>query len=276
MLMLYFSGTGNSKYIADLFCERMNEQACVKGTILLTHILSRSIEEELDFASMIASEDTIAFCYPVYGSRIPRIVREFAMRHKDQLEGKDLIIFCTQMAFSGDGSRAFTDIFPKGFFQVVYAEHFIMPNNICNFFILPLEKEKTVRKKLLRAEKRMSAVCEELQNGAMRRRGFNPVSRALGLVQGVFMPGIERKALSRVWISEGCTACGQCVSTCPMSNLEYEDGKVAAKGNCTICCRCINTCPQKALRILFREKVKKQYKGVEHVIPGAAKRQPGI
>ena len=118
MIMLYFSGTGNSKYVAELFCRNMNASC-------------HSIEENADFTALLASEEVIGFCYPIYGSRVPRIMREFVSVHTDSLKAKKLIIFCTQMYFSGDGARAFIDIFPRNHAEVIYAEHFLMPNNVC-------------------------------------------------------------------------------------------------------------------------------------------------
>jgi len=61
MVMFYFFGTGNSKYIAECFC-RYASAKC------------RSIEENADFALIIASNETIGFCYPIYAYENERIV----------------------------------------------------------------------------------------------------------------------------------------------------------------------------------------------------------
>ena len=110
MIMLYFSATGNSKYIAELFCQNMNA-AC------------HSIEDKIDFTQLIASEDVIGFCYPIFGSRVPRLMRDFIVTHMQSLKNKKFVILCTQMGWSGDGTRALTDIFPRGFMEVIYTEH---------------------------------------------------------------------------------------------------------------------------------------------------------
>ena len=250
MLMLYFSGTGNSKYIAELFCRHMNA-AC------------QSIEDNVDFDKLTASEEIIGFCYPVYGSRVPRIMREFIKMRIELFKNKKIIVFCTQMYFSGDGARAFTDIFPRGFIEVIYAEHFLMPNNVCNVFITPLANEKSVEKYIKKAERKMQTVCGEIKNGVIKKRGFNPASRALGMIQGAFFPKFEKIGMDRVWISGNCTQCNLCVSVCPMNNFGNENGKVVSKNNCTICYRCINKCPEKAISVYFKGKIKKQYKGIK-------------
>jgi hypothetical protein len=197
--MLYFSGTGNSKYIAELFCGYMGA-SCY------------SIENETDFGQLIASQEIIGFCYPIYGSRIPRIMREFVQKHIEFLENKKIIIFCTQLVFSGDGARVFTDLLPRDFVQVIYAEHFFMPNNVVNFFMLPLTNDKKIKKCVVRAERKMQLVCSNIKNGIIKKRGFNIISQVLGLVQGVFMPKIEKKALDSLIIDNDCNLCRLCVS----------------------------------------------------------------
>ena len=249
MLTLYFSGTGNSKYIAELFCCYMNAQC-------------HSIEEIIDFDQLIAQHEEICFCYPIYGSRVPRIMREFIGRHIESLKNKKLIIFCTQLIFSGDGARVFTDMFPKNHVKVIYAEHFFMPNNVCNLFLLPLESDEKIKKYITRAERKMQLVCQNIQNGIIKKRGFYIISRILGLAQGLFLPGIEKRALNSVMINSNCTQCGLCVAICPMKNFEKQDGKILTKNNCTICYRCINKCPEKAIAVFLKSKIKKQYKGV--------------
>ena len=249
MVMLYFSGTDNSKYIAELFSREMDAPC-------------HSIEAGIDFERWIGANEVIGFCYPIYGSRVPRIMREFVADHMDLLKNKKLIIFCTQALFSGDGARVFTDLFPRNFVQVLYAEHFFMPNNISNFFLLPLEGEKKVQRYFTKAEQKMAIVCNEIKTGVVKKRGFNPVSKVLGLPQGVPWPFVERKAKTRVWIDAQCNGCQLCVSRCPMQNFEPAGGMVIAKQNCTACYRCINQCPQKAISVFWRRKVKKQYGGL--------------
>ena len=98
---MYFSGTGNSRYVAGLFAAEM-------GGVCL------SIEGNADFGRLIQKADTVAFVYPIYVSRMPRILREFIIAYRAALHGKPLVILCTQMGFSGDGARSLTDLLDRG------------------------------------------------------------------------------------------------------------------------------------------------------------------
>jgi ferredoxin len=244
--MFYFSGTGNSKYIAELFCEKTDARCY-------------SIEESFDFEEIINAEETLAFCYPVYMSRVPRIMREFAASHMESLKNKKIIIFCTQMLLSGDGARAFAALFPRGHVNVIYAEHFFMPNNVSNSFIVPMASERLVKKYIRKSQRRMKNACENIKTGKIKKRGFNVFSQMLGFFQAPFLPWLERKANRYVKITDDCTKCGICVSCCPTKNLVCESDALTHKNNCTMCCRCLNKCPKKAISPVFYGKVKKQY-----------------
>lgn len=247
MVMIYFSGTGNSKFIAEQFARRMQ-------------IPAHSIEEELDFDGLLAQEDTVAVCYPIYGSCVPRIMREFVEKHRAGFAGKKLIILCTQMMFSGDGARAFSRLLPAC--EVRYAEHFSMPNNICNIAVFPMS-ERERQKKPEKALRRLDQVCEDIRRGIVKKRGWSAFSALLGKTQNVAFPRMESKGKSSFRADESCIACGACVKACPMHNLELVGGRVTQKDNCTLCYRCVNLCPKMSCTVYIHKKPKRQYKGID-------------
>lgn len=250
MLTLYFSGTGNSKFIAERFSQRM-EAEC------------HSIEEEIDFEKMLATSKTITVSYPIYGSCVPKIMREFVAKYRLLFNGKNLIILSTQLMFSGDGSRVFTELLEGITVNILYAEHFNMPNNICNFFLFPVANQEKIVRCVKKAELKLGILCNNIQKGIIKKRGFNPFSKYLGLLtQRISFSALEKKAENDVRITDDCIVCLKCVEICPMKNLEEIDHKIEQKGNCTLCYRCVNACPQKAITVLLHSEVKKQYGGI--------------
>lgn len=275
ILTLYFSATGNTKFIAELFSRKMNAK-CL------------SIEENANFTDEIKAHDTIAFCYPIYGSRLPRIMREFAAKNMDNLGEKNVIILITQMMFSGDGARVFTDMFREGTIKIIYAEHFNMPNNVCNIPLLRKPGQKKIKRYLRKAEAKMAKVCHNIETGITVKRGFSGFAQLLGKIQGIPWQGdsredlinryktgfqsdanelykskfsVEQRAIDGIKIDKDCTACNLCVSICPMKNLEEIKGEIRQKNNCIICYRCVNQCPAKAITVLIHRKPKWQYNG---------------
>jgi len=261
MLTLYFSGTGNTKYIAELFSHKTNAK-CM------------SIENEIDFTSEIKAHDTIAFCYPIYCSRVPRIMREFTHNHMADLIGKKLVILVTQQKFSGDGARVFTDLFEEGAIEIIYAEHFDMQQNMGNLPIwsrLFKPTEKSKQKFIRKSEAKMNIVCDNIKNNVIKKRGFSKASILLGYIQGkpwqkdtgsIIPQRLEKKLMDDMRIDNNCTACDLCVKICPMKNLVNNDGQIQHLNNCTICYRCVNRCPKKAITVFVHLKPRWQYNGL--------------
>jgi len=250
MVTLYFSGTGNSRYIAELFAAEMGG-ACL------------SIEETAEFSALIGKADAVAFVYPVYLSRVPRIMREFVKAHAADLKGKKLVVLCTQMRFSGDGARCFTRLLPRGTADVIYAEHIFMPNNCNNLFVLAQTGGEEAQRLFAQARRTIPRICADIKAGIVKKRGFNIFSHLIGSMQGVFQLPLERLTRKKIRISADCTGCGLCVKHCPMNNLTIEDGRARAGNNCTQCYRCLNLCPERAVNLFFRGKVPWQYHGVK-------------
>lgn len=183
------------------------------------------LKRRADFAARMAAHTEVAVCYPVYCSGVPRPMREFAIRYQGAFQGKQVLIFCTQMLYSGDGARAFTDLFPPGWFTVRYAEHFFMPGNLCNVMPAWTFGEKFARRCAEKAEEKIERICRNLERGRRVRRGFGRPSRLLGALQRQYLPATEDKARDAVTIGEGCTGCGLCASRCPAGNLLLVRGK---------------------------------------------------
>jgi len=249
MITLYFSGTGNTKFIAERFSSKM-------------HAKLYSIEEHLNFSQLIKPEKQIALLFPIYISRCPRIFREFLLKHKKDFEGKELISICTQMCFSGDGARSIFDYLDKIDYKIKYAEHINMPSNISNIKFLAPKNGKAILPKLKKACKKIDKICDNLHNGKIVKRGFNPFSRALAATQAPFVPKLDKKYKNNVKTNSNCITCGLCAKICPMHNLSIENKKVVQHNNCTFCYRCVNNCPTKAITVMAGGSITTQYKGI--------------
>ena len=262
MLTIYFSGTGNTKYAAEMFSKKMGAK-CL------------SIEDNADFSAEIKAHDTIAFCYPIYNSRVPRIMRTFVHDNKDNLIGKKVVILVTQQAFSGDGARVFTDLFEVGSIKVIYAEHFNMQQNMGNIPIWSAifkPSDKANRCYIKKVEKKLNTVCHNIKRGIVRKRGFSAISIILGYIQGkpwqkdtreVSPTRLEKKLSEDIRIHDECTACNLCVGICPTRNLVNNEGRIEYLNRCTVCYRCVNYCPQKAITVYIHRTPKWQYKGLD-------------
>lgn len=243
LITLYFSGTGNSEYIAKAFSKKMNCTAY-------------SIEKDHDFTSLISSADTLCFVYPIHHSLPPMIVKDFIKSFYPQFKDKKLISLCTQQCFSGDGAMSLKRYLPSCTF--IYAQHFNMPNNIgC----IPLWSNLTRRspeKCIAINNRKLNRLVDDLKNKKVNLHGNSKLASLLGKSQNSF----EKKAAQLrgdIKVSTECILCNQCVKQCPTKTLINENHSIQNNGQCTFCFRCVNLCPKKAITVSLHRKPSFQY-----------------
>ena len=92
MVGVYFSGTGNSRYAAEVFCKEFDGASA-----------AFSIEDGSVVAA-IQSADEIVMAYPVQYSTVPKILRDFIGDNGSLWKGKKVFVIATMGLFSGDGA----------------------------------------------------------------------------------------------------------------------------------------------------------------------------
>ena len=78
MVGIYFSGTGNSRYAVEFFCNEYDETA-----------KSFSIEDN-NIVEAVRNEEMFVFAYPVQYSTVPKILRDFIIKNKELWKNKIL------------------------------------------------------------------------------------------------------------------------------------------------------------------------------------------
>jgi len=250
-----FSGTGNTRFVA----EKITNLFRIGNDCSLF-----SLEKHLDDASsIIASADLVGLGYPIYGSSVPDIVRDFI----DRLErfDKPAFVFCTQLMYSGDGAAYGGRLLEKKGFRPLWQEHFNMPNNITDLAFLTRKKPPRYGAISFRVERKAKVFVARILSGRPKKKGSNFFSLLLGLVQRVPYEKLEENAVKdAIRIKhDKCTRCGRCVSLCPRQNLELKQGRIEVGDHCTICYRCVNHCPERAMYVLSKKGVRNPYHGPE-------------
>jgi len=92
MIGVYFSGTGNSKYVLEKFLKEYGN-----------HVILFSIEDE-KLVESINTHDEIIFSYPVQYSAVPKYLSDFIHNNPEIWKGKKIFIIATMALFSGDGA----------------------------------------------------------------------------------------------------------------------------------------------------------------------------
>ncbi len=243
IVVIYFSGTGNTEYVARKFS-------------YINNIKCYSIEEEVDFDNLIKSSDIICLCYPIHHSLPPIIMKEFINQHYDLFKNKKIMSLATQQMFSGDGAYSINRYLPEC--RIIYTEHFNMPNNIGNIPFWSKLTKSEFESCINRVNKKIIKITNDINAEKIKLKGSSSIAKAIGSTQSNSENRMEKKRDS-IKISNKCILCKKCVVQCPKKNLFYESNQIKYKNLCTFCYRCVNICPTKAITVLIHKPIEFQY-----------------
>lgn len=244
MVGIYFSGTGNSRYVLDVFLKAYDETA-----------KSFSIEDDSVHIAIKAHEELV-FAYPVQYSTVPKILNDFICENKELWNGKKVFIIATMGLFSGDGSGVLARLLQKYGAEIVGGLHVKMPDSIGDEKVLKRSLEKN-KEFVRRAAEKAENAASRLKNGKPTKEGLGVLSRIVGFFGQRLYFGNKTKTYSdKLKIdTKKCVGCGKCVALCPMKNIMIKDENCVSGNRCTMCYRCVNTCPKQAITLLGKEVV---------------------
>ncbi len=247
-VVFFFSGTGNTWWVSGELVRLLRERSIWARAISIEQLTPDEV------VRLVTECDTVGFGYPIYGSDVPVPMKRFVHR-LPTVRGKRCFVFCTQWLWSGDGARVgATQLIPKGF-DVLWGEHFLMPNNVCVGVIpLPFTNERRKLDAILgRTSRRIERFVERIASGRPFRRGFNPMSQLLGAMQRVPFQKIQGRLQNDIRVDpERCTLCGYCERVCPSGNLISVGESITTRNRCVLCMRCYNFCPESAITYKHR------------------------
>lgn len=244
MVGIYFSGTGNSRYAVELFCNEYDEAA-----------KAFSIEDD-NITCAVKNEETLVFAYPVQYSAVPKILRDFIIENKELWEGKKVFVIATMGLFSGDGAGILGRLLQKFGAEILGGLHLKMPDSIGDEKMLkrPPEKNKELVRK---AEQKIKKSVKLLKSGKPTWEGIGVLYRMAGFFgQRLYFGHKTRNYSDKLRVApDKCIGCGKCEKLCPMNNIKVVDKKVVQNNRCTMCYRCINSCPKQAMTLLGKKVV---------------------
>ena len=244
MVGVYFSGTGNSRHVLDVFLKAYDET-----------LTSFSIEDDGVLTTIKAHEELV-FAYPVQYSTVPKILNDFICENMDLWNGKKVFVIATMGLFSGDGAGVLARLLHRYGAEVVGGLHVKMPDSIGDEKVLKrsLEKNKEFVK---RAEEKAKNAAIDLKKGKPKKEGLGLFSSVVGFLgQRLYFCYKTKNYSGKLKIdADKCVGCGKCVALCPMKNIAVKEGGCVSEERCTMCYRCVNNCPKQAITLLGKEVI---------------------
>ena len=249
--ILYFSGTGNTHYVAGYLARRLEH--------LPIEITVRSIEQSP--AGAIPEFDLLTIGFPVYAVDSPIFFQDY-LRHLPLGEGRGAFVFCTQGVFAGGAVRRNLQRLVSQGYIPLGGVSVTMPGNGGLVFVSKdsriaqqaLNKDFDHLKGADRLARRIEEVFQGMSAGQPARDYQVQAPRYIdrSLIERLRPAAFERFTASvkrRFYAGERCNRCLLCVQICPAHNIRLEDGRIQFADQCYLCLRCINQCPQEAIQI---------------------------
>lgn len=223
---MYFSPTQSSKKLAETVAEKIaGEEKLSAEFVNLTSPAAR--KESYSFEE----NDILVLGYPVYGGRIPEVLREVFGR----LKGKGTRAIVLAVYGNRDYEDALIegrDLLTENGFSVIAAAAFIGEHS----YSKKVAEGRPDGADLRKAAEFGKAAAEKIAGGQSREpeiKGNRPYKDP--------MPDMPFAPKT----TDACTNCGLCAKLCPMGIIDKENPSKVAAG-CLLCCACLKNCPRHA------------------------------
>lgn len=232
--IVYYSGTGNTKKVADCFEETFKNM----GVSVLKYSVT---DPGIPFDK---SEDLLVVVYAVHAMNAPEPIYCY-IDHLSQYEGGRAVV----ISVSGGGEvmpntacrvSAKRRLRKRGI-DVCYERMIVMPSN----WIVETKEALAVRLLEVLPE-RVDKIVGDLLSGVRRMMRPNPIDRLLSRRGELEKLGTKYFG-SSIKCSGSCSGCRWCSSHCPSGNIRMIDDKPVFGGQCHMCLNCIYGCPKQAL-----------------------------
>ncbi|MBQ9173739.1 MAG: EFR1 family ferrodoxin [Bacteroidales bacterium] len=231
-IVFYFTGTGNSLYVARQIAGEGNEPL--------------SIAQEINNPNPVYEADEIGIVYPVYAHIAPAIVQDFLA--KATLKADYLFAVATYGAAHGSAVELWDEYAKSKGYNFNYISTILMVDNYLPVFDMneQMAMDKHIPENL---ERIMGEINQHLDyhepvtdqdrqthEGFMQMTGMDRAKPFLLLAENQFT------------VTDACISCAICTTVCPHKSWHIED-KAVPKGTCETCYACIHNCPQKAIKL---------------------------
>lgn len=242
VLIVYFSGTGSTKRIVEVFEKTLNERQY--NTIVYPLDLSVQKLTSNECNEIIKKANMLFVVYPVYAFDAPKPIYDWI---NEIPLGND--IPTVVVSVSGGGivwpntlcRLSCIKALEEKNYKVFYEEMLVMPSN----FVISTNDDLSMWL-LKKMPDKVNKIVEDVSIGKVHRTTRKTNSGFISLISKKENKYSRLFGLS-LMTNESCTGCGWCANNCPRNNIKIEEGKPVFLDQCIICMRCIYGCPTKAI-----------------------------
>ena len=245
-MVLCFSGTGNSHYVAQRIADALSDP-----------LLRLNDRIKSGDTAPLETGQRLILVTPTYAWRIPRLVEDWLL--KTELTGAGQAWFVMTCGSEIGNADAYNRrLCQAKSLTCMGTAQIVMPENYIAMFNAPQPGE--ARQIVARAEPDIDRTIAAIAAG----QPFPPPRNNLydrfmsGPVNPLFYSlFVKDRAFT---VSDACTGCGLCACLCPTNNITLQSGRPIWGGHCTHCMACICHCPAAAIEYGRKSLGKPRYR----------------
>ena len=246
-LILYFSGTGNTKYVANLFSQAL----LAKGV----SVQMRSIEDPQPIEP--GYDFLVVGCPKYYEYPALFLLQHLRVALPVAQKAAPVLAFCTEASSTKTDFSGLAKLLGQKNHELQSTQSFTMANDLLFFGGFSATAATEAQSNREKAAQAVPGLVEAFLAGQHQIEKIapylRPVYHAVAVGCTAAMPVFAMKYAA----SDACIGCGLCAKSCPKSNIQMVEKRPEFGKNCIFCTRCINLCPAHA--ILYGGKQYPQY-----------------
>ncbi len=243
-MVLYFSGTGNSKFVARQVADSIGDTL---------YSMNDGIKNN-EFP--IVNDSVMIFAMPIYAWSIPRVVAKWIKSCKD-FKGKKAYFLLTCGGEIGNTEKHIQALCRECEITFMGCAEIKMPDNYIIMFSSPTENE--IKEKMASAEKLTNEIIEEIkQEKILKSKKVTFLDKLKSSIVNVSFNDFYIGS-KKYYTTDKCIGCGKCETLCPTNCITIKNGKPTWNNNCTQCMACISYCPTHAIEYGKATQNKKRY-----------------
>ncbi len=244
-MIIYFTGTGNSRYLADILATQLGDSALDASRLIRSG-------EHPDFES----DKPYVFVSPVYAWRLPRLFEKW-LRTCSFAGNKQAYFILNCGSEIGAAGNYIEKLCKQTKLVFMGTAEVVMPDNYIVMFDASAKEE--AEGIIDKAREQMLRIAEQIETQAK----FDRVKSTLlghiysSIVNPCFYTFYIRT--SKFYATDACINCGKCTNACMLNNISLKNGKPVWGKDCTHCMACISGCPVEAIEYGRNTKGRRRY-----------------
>ncbi len=250
-MIFYFTGTGNSLYVAKNIGESNNE-----ALVSIAEVMN---SPKANYEFDLKDNEAIGFVFPIYSWGPPKMVIQFIEKFKlNNYNNHYMFAIATCGKNIGNSMELLDFHLKKKNLALKSGFSIVMPNNFIG--LGNVDTPSAESKKLSEAEVTLKHI-----NGIIKDRKVDVYETAKGAVPGLLTsminPMFNKKATSpkKFYTNDKCIACGLCSLVCNTQTIKVLS-KPTWGTECAQCMACLHLCPTEAIQFSKGSEKKGRYK----------------